>query len=268
LPRVWKIVTPENVPLELELANPLERAAALLIDTIFVSLVAVPIALLLASLADVGAVREIFRLGNLGSDEAPMLLRFVLLYAFVLPLLIVAYHSLLESLWGGQTLGKRVLNLRVVRNDGTVPDLAASLIRNTLRFIDYMPCTCGVGFTVMLLSSQFRRLGDYAAGTLVIREGRSVTLPPPEDELPPMELEVLTPLAVTNLGKLSGEQVLALRYFLLRAPQLPPEKREEIANELARKVAHLLWNGNPPENLPAERLLEEVVWLYRQRFRQ
>lgn len=255
-------MTPENVPLELELANPLERAVALLLDTVFITIAAMPVALLLTFLSGAGPVKTIFGLGELDAME-----RFFLLYTFVLPLFIVAYHSLLESLWGGQTLGKKALGLRVIRNDGTVPDLAASLIRNALRFIDYMPCTCGVGFTIMLLSTQFRRLGDYAAGTLVIREGRTLAPPLPEEELPSMELEVLTPLAVANLGRLSDEQILALRYFLLRAPQMPRDLRERVASELAKKIANLLWNENPPENLSSERLLEEVVWLYRQRFR-
>lgn len=262
--RTWTIITPENVPLELELANPLERAVALLVDTMVNLTIAVPVALLLTTLSGAGPVKTVFGLGDLSTGE-----RFLLLYAFVLPLLIFAYHSLLESLWGGQTLGKKALRLRVIRNDGTVPDLAASLIRNALRLIDYMPCTCGVGFTVMVLSAQFRRLGDYAAGTLVIREGRIAAPPPmPEEELPTIELQVLTPLAVANLSRLSDEQILALRYFLLRIPQLPQNLREQIASELATKIANLLWDGNPPENLPSERLLEEVVWLYRQRFKR
>ncbi len=255
---------PENVPLELELANPLERAFALLVDTMLIIFVAVPIALGLTSLSGIGPIRT-----TLGLVELDTAGRFLLLYAFVLPLLIVAYHSLLESLWGGQTLGKKALGLRVIRNDGTVPDLAASLIRNALRLIDYMPCTCGVGLTIMLLSAQFRRLGDYAAGTLVIREGRVSAPPlPKEEELPAMELEVLTPLAVANLGRLSEEQILALRYFLLRAPQLPQDLREQLAEELARKVANLLWDNNPPKDFSPELLLEEVVWLYRQRLRK
>jgi uncharacterized RDD family membrane protein YckC len=261
MPRVWTIVTPENVPLELELANPLERGVALIIDTLITAAVTVPIAAILTALSGAGPVG---RVANLGSLDTP--LRFLFLYAFALPLVIVTYHSLLEGLYGGQTLGKKLMNLRVIRNDGTVPDLAAALIRNVLRFVDYMPCTCGIGFTVMLLSAQFRRLGDYAAGTLVIREGRAMPPALPEEELPPMDLQVLTPLAVANIGRLSSEQVLALRYFLLRVPQLPQDLREEMAKELASKVANLLWDGNPPENLPAERLIEEVVWLYRQRF--
>lgn len=261
--RTWTIITPENVPLELELANPLERAVALLIDTVVNLAIAVPVALLLTTLSGAGPVRTIFGFENLSTGG-----RFLLLYAFLLPLLVFAYHSLLESLWGGQTLGKRALKLRIIRNDGTVPDLAASLIRNAMRLIDYMPCTCGVGLTVMVLSAQFRRLGDYVAGTLVIREGRIATPPMPEEDLPKIELQVLTPLAVTNLGRLNEEQILALRYFLLRAPQLPQNLREQAANELANKISNLLWDGDPPENLPSERLLEEVVWLYRQRFKR
>lgn len=261
MPRTWTIITPENVPLELELANPLERAVALLVDTLLVALVSIPITLLLTSLSGTGVFRTIIGLGSLDPTA-----RFFILYFFALPLLIVAYHSLLEGLWGGQTLGKKLLNLRVIRNDGTIPDMAAALIRNALRLIDYLPLTCGVGFTVMLLSAQFRRLGDYAAGTLVIREGRTVTQPLPEEELQPIELQVLKPLAVANLRRLSSDQVAALRYFLLRAANLPPDLREQTAKEFAVKVANLLWDGNPPENLPAEKLIEEVVWLYRQRF--
>lgn len=260
MPRVWTILTPENVPLELELANPLERGMALMIDTVIVSVLSLPIVAVLTFLSGTGTFRTISGLGELETGA-----RFALLYVFAFPLLLFAYHSLLESLWGGQTLGKKLLSIRVIRTDGTVPDLAASLIRNTLRFIDYMPCTCGVGLTVMLLSAQFRRLGDYAAGTLVIREGRKVTLILPEEELPPMDFQVLTPLAVANIGLLTEEQFLAMRYFLIRSPQLPPVLRERIARELANKVAKLLWVNNPPENFPPEKLLEEIVWLYRQR---
>jgi len=264
VPRTWTIITPENVPLELELANPLERAVSLLIDTFAVAILALPIAAILTFLSGAGTFRTIFGLGNLGSFE-----RFALLYFFVLPLLIVAYHTLLESLWGGQTLGKKVLNLRVIRTDGTAPDFAASLIRNALRLIDYLPCTCGIGLTAMLLSAQFRRLGDYAAGTFVIHEGGTVETILPKDELPEvMDLQVLTPLASANIGRLTDEQVLALRYFLLRAKQISPELQEQIARELATKVANLLWDGNPPENLPAMRLIEETIWLYQRKFGQ
>ncbi|MCS7265636.1 MAG: RDD family protein [Armatimonadetes bacterium] len=263
MPRVWTILTPENVPLELELANPLERGVALMIDTVIVSVLSLTIAAILTFLSGAGTFGTILGLGELETGA-----RFALLYAFAFPLLLVAYHSLFESLWGGRTLGKKLLNIRVIRTDGTVPDLAASLIRNALRFIDYMPCTCGVGLTVMLLSAQFRRLGDYAAGTLVIREGRKATPILPEEELTPMDLQVLTPFAVANIGRLTEEQFLGLRYFLLRADQLSPELRQKFAKEIADKVANLLWNGNPPENLPAERLIEEVIWLYRQGFKR
>ncbi|MCS7192185.1 MAG: RDD family protein [Armatimonadetes bacterium] len=263
MPKVWTIITPENIRVELELANPLERAVALVIDTLVAGILALVFAAIFTSLSGTGTFGTILGIGKMETGE-----RFALLYAFVLPLLIVVYHSLLESLWGGQTLGKKLFNLRVIRTDGTIPDLAASLIRNALRFIDYMPCTCGVGLTFMLLSAQFRRLGDYAAGTLVIREGQTLTHPLPEEEFSLTEFQVLTPLAVANLGQLTEEQILALRYFLLRSKQLSPELRNQIAEKLAKRVANLLWEGNPPENLPSERLLEEVVWFYKQKFGQ
>lgn len=262
MPRTLTIVTPENVSLELELANPLERAVALLLDMLIAVALNFLFAFLLTALTGTPPIRTVKEF--IPSDPAA---RFLLLYAFALPLTIVVYHTLMESLRAGQTFGKQALRLRVIRTDGTVPDLAAGLIRNVMRLVDYLPCTCGVGFVVMLLSSQFRRLGDYAAGTLVIREGRPT---PPSttvtEEMPTIELQILTPLAVANIGRLNSEHYLALRYFLLRAPQLAPEVRECKAQELANKVADLLWEGNPPESFPAERLLEETAWLYEQRY--
>lgn len=264
MPRTWTIITPENVPLELELANPLERAVALLLDTLIAVLFNFLLALALTPLTGAARFQRLF-----GGGELDVIGRFLLLFLFAMPLTTVAYHTLLEGLRGGQTWGKQVLRLRVIRTDGTVPDLAAALIRNALRLVDYLPCTCGIGVIFMLLSAQFRRLGDYAAGTLVIREGRTVApIAVAEEPMPTMELQLLTPLAIANIGRLSQEQVLAIRYFLLRSPQLTPDLRGQMAKQLADKIALLLWDGNPPENLPSERLLEEVVWLYRQRFGQ
>ncbi|MFA0742797.1 MAG: hypothetical protein DFNUSKGM_002926, partial [Candidatus Fervidibacter sacchari] len=94
MPRVWTIITPENVPLELELANPLERGVALIIDTLITVAITVPIAIALTALSGTGPVG---RIAGLSSLDTP--LRFLLLYGFALPLVIVAYHSLLEGLY-------------------------------------------------------------------------------------------------------------------------------------------------------------------------
>ena len=90
---------------------------------------------------------------------------------FILYLLIVfAYYTLMEG-YLGQTVGKMLLGIRVVREDaGGVPGLKAAAIRTVLRLIDVLPFAYLVGFIAVLISSKNQRLGDMAANTLVVRK--------------------------------------------------------------------------------------------------
>src|SRR5437867_3568123 len=80
------------------------------------------------------------------------------------------YYFLWELLWSGQTPGKRAIGLRVVHADGTNIGLTASLVRNLLRPIDFRPADYGVGLLVLVITPRSQRLGDLAAGTVVVRE--------------------------------------------------------------------------------------------------
>ncbi|ELZ58835.1 MULTISPECIES: RDD family protein [unclassified Haloferax] len=81
----------------------------------------------------------------------------------------VGYFFLLEGLWDGQTVGKRLLGIKVVKEDGSTCDIGSSFMRNILRIIDgffyYV-----VGFIVMAISDKRQRVGDRLAGTVVVRE--------------------------------------------------------------------------------------------------
>lgn len=82
------------------------------------------------------------------------------------------YWSVAEVVWRGQTLGKRLMHIRVVRADGSPVGFFESAVRNLLRLIDFLPGLYGVGLLVMMLDARHRRLGDVVAGTIVAREER------------------------------------------------------------------------------------------------
>src|SRR5256886_17703069 len=78
--------------------------------------------------------------------------------------LIWSYFILLEWLWNGQTIGKRVYKLRVINEDGSPAQFTAVLIRNLMRLVDFLPALYGLGVLVIVLSPKSPRLGDFAAG--------------------------------------------------------------------------------------------------------
>ena len=89
--------------------------------------------------------------------------------AFVLWLLLgIGYHTVLEWRFG-KTVGKRLVQIRVQGADGTPPSLGASLVRNLLRLVDWLPMLYPVGIVAVVLSDEHRRLGDRLGDTVVVR---------------------------------------------------------------------------------------------------
>jgi uncharacterized RDD family membrane protein YckC len=81
-----------------------------------------------------------------------------------------AYHFLFEWLWDGQTPGKRWLGMRVLHTDGMPAGTWAIMVRNMLRFVDFLPASYGLGAFVALVNPHNRRIGDLVAGTVVARQ--------------------------------------------------------------------------------------------------
>ncbi len=154
------------------------------------------------------------------------------------------YPVLFEVLRAGQTPGKQAVGLRVVHDDGTPVSWASSILRNLLLLADVMPGTYLAALASMLASPEFRRLGDRAAGTLVVHAGDAAAAAGagvPADaqpQAPPFALDV--------------DEQRAVIAFAERAARLSPERADELA-ALAAPLA-----GREP---PRERLLRIAAWL-------
>jgi uncharacterized RDD family membrane protein YckC len=168
---------------------------------------------------------------------------FILLARFVLDWF---YHVFWEVFFRGQSPGKKFLGIRVVRSDGSPVDPGSSLLRNLLRFIDNFEGFFITGLLSMVASPAFRRLGDWAAGTLVIHTWQSQA----PDRREPMTWLAGIPPAVPG-RPLSYKEKQGILMFARRYPLLGPARAGEIAITLA---AVLDLSGTAPDN-SAEYLL-------------
>jgi uncharacterized RDD family membrane protein YckC len=204
LDTVHTFETPEGVDLGLRVAGPLPRALAWSLDTLIRYAVLSVISIVLSRLSDMGM--GIF---------------------LIMMFLMEWFYPVFFEVTRGATPGKKAMGLRVVHDNGTPINWSASLIRNLLRVIDFFPLLYGAGLLSMLINRQFKRLGDLAAGTLVIyaEEGRRT------DAVIEGEARALpAPLAV--------EEQRALLDFAERSATLAPGRVEELAEIITDERGH------------------------------
>lgn len=151
------------------------------------------------------------------------------------------YMVLFEVLDQGRTPGKRMLGLRVVHDDGTPVGWASSLSRNLLRFVDMLPFGYCIGAFSCLNHPQFKRLGDLAAGTLVIHQDAPFdrpALPPAVPLAAPVALRLEEQRAILDLAErqseLSGERTRELASLIATPLHIPAEGAIAHVNGLAR----------------------------------
>jgi len=217
-----EIETPEHVRFRYHVAGPAKRAAAYLVDLAVRGVIVVFVGLL----AMIGfAVDSALSHASMG---------LMLLVAFVVEWI---YYVLLETLWSGRTVGKRVFALRVVTEGGHPLRFTDSLLRNLLRAADFLPFGYAIGVVVMGRDPRFRRLGDLVAGTIVIAEARAVVAGPLHLD-PPPSLAELRPLP--QRLPLSGDELDAIELFLRRAGKLSRAREVELAEMVAPVFARRL----------------------------
>jgi uncharacterized RDD family membrane protein YckC len=153
------ISTPEGVTFSLPLAGPVPRSLAFFIDLVVIMVAWNLITMLITPV--------FFFLRDLAEG-----VRVIMQFAFL-----EAMRMIMELLWGGQTVGKKLMGLRVVDEQGLKLRASQVVVRNLLRFVDMLPLLYAVGGLVSLFSARAQRLGDLAAGTVVVR---TVKTQPPD----------------------------------------------------------------------------------------
>jgi uncharacterized RDD family membrane protein YckC len=192
-----RVATPEGIELTLRLAGPVPRAIAWAIDLVLRAALLFAVAMLA------------MWLGRAGTGV-------ILLTAFFVEWLLPAWF---EARWNGQTPGKRAMGIAVLNDDGTPLRWPGALTRNLLRAVDFLPFLYGIGLAAMLLNRDFKRLGDLAAGTVVVYRGEKSTgarqIPKVTPVPPPVPLTLEDQRAVLELAE--------------RAQTLTAERFEELA---------------------------------------
>ena len=204
-----QIETPENVAFGYEIAGLGARFLATTIDTLILLVV-----LIVASLASLGIGSATDVLADAGVGWVTGV------FSFINFLVFWGYYIIFEMLWNGQTPGKRYMQLRTIDRSGTAVGLSGSIIRNLVRFVDFLPAFYGLGIVVMFIDKQGRRLGDMASGTMVVYD-RTVSLaqlgsPATSRTLPPQAPEAAIDLNLPLERLTEGDVELAQNYMARR----------------------------------------------------
>ncbi|MGL4651405.1 MAG: RDD family protein, partial [Caldilineaceae bacterium] len=171
----YTIETPENVSFGYEVAGIGSRLIGAIVDIVIVGFLLVLLNLLLFALLSWMDAADVLFFGLEGDvGWGPGLV--IALYAILQFGVIWGYFISFELMLNGQTPGKRRAHTRVVRLDGNPAGFLEVTVRNLVRIIDFLPAFYAIGFVTMASNTRARRLGDFAAGTLVVREEREVTL--------------------------------------------------------------------------------------------
>jgi len=225
------IETPEQTSLEFPLAGVGSRCMALLLDTLIQFIVFLILILLLALFRYVSpSSANGLGLGGLWAQA--------IIY-FAIFLIYYGYFAFFESIWNGQTPGKRVAHLRVIQESGRPLQVWQAFARNLMRIVDSIPFCYAIGMTSMLISKQNRRLGDFVAGTVVVHERPLTQISVGWASAAPDALG--GPLL--GAARLSLEEVRLIEAFLERRNSLAEDVRFRMARQIAVRIANQLGMG-------------------------
>ncbi len=259
--REIKILTPENVELEFELAGLGSRFLALLVDTLLQTLVSG--ALFLIVLAVTSSVIGLGMEESLG-HLSPWVVAVLILIFFALW---SGYFLFFEALKNGQTPGKKSVGIKVIRDTGHPLDFRGAVLRNLMRAVDALPGMYAIGALSAFISPQYRRLGDIVGGTLVVKVRKEEWTAPtatrpvtseqsdqPSAGITTQPTSSLPDEALANLHLVTKDDYRAIRHFLDRRRELQPA----VANSLAEKIVEPLITRL---NMDPDRIGQPVTFL-------
>jgi uncharacterized RDD family membrane protein YckC len=254
------IDTPELVDIQMPLAGIGSRFIALLVDTL---IWIVGFLLLLALLV-------LFPLSIATFSEKSAEWAFAIIL-FIIFLLNWGYFTLFEAFWNGRTPGKRVARIRVIQRSGRAIGLIESMTRNLVRYIDMQPFALyAVGVIAIFATRQHQRLGDLAAGTLVVRDrveeaplwgdsgARTITAQSFAPSAPVPEPHSAYSLPATGIARLSPTDLEVLEGFFARRLDMSLPTRYALAARIAAAI-QAKSGFIPPAGASVETFLEAIA---------
>jgi uncharacterized RDD family membrane protein YckC len=244
--------TPESVELDFTLAGIGNRAYALIIDYIVLGLSLILFLFFWAFLSYY--LLQLF-LGKIRENLALWLLAIQLLIIFFI---YVGYFVIFETLWQGQTPGKKRAKIRVIRDDGRIIGIAQATLRALLRPIDDL---FFLGAFLIIFTKKEKRIGDFVAGTIVV-----------QDEIPIREaLVVISNEASSlasrlqinaNISQLLPEDFAVIREYLQRRNEMMTQARKDVSLQLAHQVKKIIGLEKVPPGVNPNLFLEAVYLAY------
>jgi uncharacterized RDD family membrane protein YckC len=260
------IETPEQVELRFPIAGIGSRFLAILTDSFIqgaaLFFLFLGFALIVSAAPKIpGAAAAVSDTGTKWFVAAVVLFYFLLYWG---------YYSLFEGFWNGQTPGKRLLKIRVIKDSGRQITLFEALARNLLRVIDMLPYPFYlVGVITMLCNREQKRLGDLVAGTIVVHErsdeqplmshnSRTFTASLYPQPLEAAREPVGSLVPADGVARLDAGDLNVIDTFFSRALDLDLDKRAEIAGRIADRMSTKM-RVPLPEGMAAERVLESIA---------
>jgi uncharacterized RDD family membrane protein YckC len=260
------IDTPEQVSIRFPVAGLGSRFLALFADTVVQAIaytVLILIVVLVVSSAPKAAGGELSRTGEKWLVAGLVLFHFLLYWG---------YFTLFETFWNGQTPGKKLFKIRVIQQSGRQITFFEAMTRNLIRVVDMIPSFYLVGVIAMLCNRQHQRLGDLAAGTLVIHErasdeplwsggtrtitAASFAAPAPEPSFFNQQEDLTLP--ADAVARLNAEDLSVIDRFFSRILDMELDTRAQIAARLAAQMSQKMGVTLAPDTKP-ERFLESIA---------
>lgn len=239
------IETPEQTSIEFPLAGIGSRFLAVVLDSLFQIAGGIALALIAAA---IGSGAAGLGIGRTSTSRVWGIAILILLYF----LLMFGYFILFEAIWNGQTPGKRITHIRVIKDSGQPITAIDSVGRNLLRIVDELPIAYGIGVLCAWISPQSKRLGDYVAGTVVVHEK------PLETVAPRWDAPVQAATHHYGANRLTPEEFALVEAFLSRRSALDAGIRYDTAAGIVRRIESKL--AMPPDRPSPEKIIEELSY--------
>lgn len=243
------VETPEQIDINFQKAGIGSRFYAALLDTLLIMLI-----VLIGTYVNEKFINELQNTLGRWFAAVGMIVVFALFWG---------YYMVFEITTNGQSPGKLALGLRVIKEGGYPINFADSAIRNLVRVVDFLPFCYGAGLLVMLINRNWQRLGDLAAGTLVVKAPRK------NQEFTDITSKKSTPSIYISsqeflyadwiqLDAVTESELDMIREYLSRRPVLSTPRRFELAQTIGRPIAEKMGGQG---TIRYDKFLEEIYTL-------